>query len=122
MDKIIMVYMLLSKTFLRRSCKAYLGQLDVKALERVREALTRAEKTEVVPYWRHLCGAEPHEWQIVVSEDGKTVFFTGGIKWRAKLENGILYVDECVTKELLIEVIDEALRQASTLRCESWSR
>jgi len=105
-----------TRTFLKRNCNAYLAQLDVSVLEKALEALVRVKEVKRMPEWRHYCGAEPRYWDVTINDDGSVVF-EGGIVWRAKVENNILYTDGCTTRGLLIDVVDEAIKQASTLKC-----
>ena len=106
----------ITKTFLKRNCEAYLAQLDTSILEKAREALMRIKEVRKVPEWRHYCGAQPRYWDIIINDDG-SISFNGGIVWRAKVEDNILYTDGCTTRGLLIGVVDEAIKQASSLKC-----
>ena len=106
----------ITKTFLKRNCEAYLAQLDTSILEKARDALMRAKEARKVPEWYHYCGAQPRYWDIIINDDG-SIMFEGGIVWRAKIEGEILYTDGCTTRGLLIDVIDEAIKQATSLKC-----
>jgi len=106
----------ITKTFLKRNCEAYLSQLDVSILEKALEALVRVKEVKKVKEWRHYCGAQPRYWDITINDDGSVVF-EGGIVWRARIEGNTLYTDGCTTRGLLIDVVDEAIKQASTLKC-----
>jgi len=90
--------------------------LDVSVLEKALEALVRVKEVKRVPEWRHYCGAEPRYWDIIINEDG-TILFEGGIVWRARIEGNTLYTDGCTTRGLLIDVVDEGIGQASSLKC-----
>jgi hypothetical protein len=101
-----------------RGCKTYLAQLDVPTLEKALEAVLKVGEVKKVPEWRHYCGEKPRYWYISIQDDG-TIMFKGGTVWRAEIKNDTLYIDGCTTRGLLIDVIDEGLRQARVLasRC-----
>jgi hypothetical protein len=109
----------ITKTFLKNNCQAYLAQLDASVLEKAREALMKIREMKKVPEWRHYCGAEPRYWDIMINDDG-TIIFDGGIKWHAEIKGDIFYTDGCTTRGLLIDVLDEGIRQARTLNCNRW--
>ena len=111
------INMWLTKTFLKNNCEAYLAQLDVSVLEMAREALLKVKEARKVPEWRHYCGAEPRYWDVEIKEDG-TVSFEGGSVWRAAIKGDVLYTDGCVTRGLLLDVIDEGLRHVQALKCD----
>ena len=116
-EKKVTINMWLSKIFLKKSCDKYLAQLNVVILEHARDALMRIKEVKKVKEWRHYCGAEPRYWEIEIKDDG-SVEFKGGIVWRAKVEGDILHTDGCTTRGLLIDVIDEGIRQVSSLKCK----
>jgi hypothetical protein len=103
-----------------RGCKTYLAQLDVPTLERALEALLKVGEVRKVHEWRHYCGEKPRYWYISVRDDG-TIVFDGGTVWHAEIKDSTLYTDGCVTRGLLIDAIDEGLRQAKSLvsRCNN---
>jgi len=76
----------------------------------------RVREVKKVDEWRHYCGAEPRYWEVEFEDDG-TVSFKGGTVWRAEVKGNVLYTDGCTTRGLLVDVIDEALKQATSLRC-----
>ena len=103
-----------------RGCKTYLAQLDVPTLEKALEALAKVGEVKRVPEWRHYCGERPRYWYIEIKDDG-TIVFEGGTVWHAEIKDGTLYTDGCTTRGLLIDVVDEGLKQARTLasRCNN---
>jgi IS4 transposase len=103
-----------------RNCKAYLDQLNVPTLERTLEALLKVKETKKAPEWRHYCGEKPRYWYISARGDGAIVF-DGGTVWHAEIKDGTLYTDGCTTRGLLVDVIDEALKQVRMLapRCNA---
>jgi hypothetical protein len=106
----------ITKTFLKKNCEAYLKQLDMATLDTARKALESVRKTERVHEWRHYCGLEPRYWDISVRDDG-TIVFEGGLVWHAEVKDGVLYTDGCVTRGMLIDVVDKGIRQLSSLKC-----
>jgi len=94
-----------------------LAQLNLSIIEMAREALMRAKEVRKVLEWRHYCGEKPRYWDIEIKEDG-TVSFKGGSVWRAEIKGDVLYTDGCTTRGLLIDAVDEGLRQASSLKCQ----
>jgi hypothetical protein len=112
----VKVNMWLSKTFLRNNCDEYTSQLNVRLLEKVKDSLAKVEDVVKVYDWKHNCGMEPRYWDIEVKNDN-SIEFNGGTVWKAVIKGNILYTDGCVTKELLKEVISEALSQAVRLKC-----
>jgi len=117
-QKEIMINMWLSKTFLKNACETYREQLNSSILEMAREALVNVKEVRRVYEWRHYCGEKPRYWYIKIKEDG-TVSFEGGTVWRAMIKDNTLYTDGCVTKALLMGVIDEGIRHATSLKCGS---
>ena len=101
-----------------RNCGAYLAQLDMPTLEKALEALVKVREVKRVPEWRHYCGEKPRYWYIEIKDDGAVVF-DGGTVWHAEVRGDTLYTDGCITKGLLIDAVDEGLRQVRLLasRC-----
>ena len=118
-ERTVMINTWLTKSFLR-NCGAYIAQLNVDILERAREALMTAKEIKRVHDWRHYCGERPRYWYISIRDDGSIVF-KGGTVWHAEVKGNVLYTDGCTTRGLLIDVVDEGLRQVKMLasRCNN---
>jgi len=113
----VLINMWLSKTFLKHNCGKYLSQLNKPLLEEVKLSLIRVKEIKKVSDWRHYCGEKPRYWELEIKDDGSIVF-NGGTVWHAEIKGDVLYTDGCITRGLLLDVIDEGIRQASTLKCQ----
>jgi hypothetical protein len=113
-ERTVMVNTWLTKSSLR-NC-AYMEQLNVDILERAREALMTAKEIKRVYDWKHYCGEKPRYWYISIRDDG-TIIFEGGTVWHAEVKRDVFYTDGCTTRGLLIDVIDEGITHARTLKC-----
>jgi hypothetical protein len=111
------INMWLSKTFLKYNCNKYLSQLSIPLLEGVKLSLIRVKEIKRVPEWQHYCGAQPRYWEIEMKDDG-SIEFSGGTVWHAIIKGDLLYTDGCITRGMLLDVIDEGIRQASSLKCQ----
>jgi hypothetical protein len=116
-QKKVLINMWLSKTFLKHNCGKYLSQLNKSLLEEVKLSLIRVKEQKEVPDWYHYCGAHPRYWEIEIKDDG-SIEFDGGTVWRAEIKGNVLYTDGCITRGLLLDVVDEGIRQASSLKCQ----
>jgi hypothetical protein len=106
----------ITKTFLRNNGDYYTSQLNANSLvlEVAKNALQNQNVKEVRTDWEHYCGAEPRYWDIEI--DGDTIYFNGGNVWKARIEGDVLYLDNCATKEMLLNVVNEGLKQVGILK------
>jgi hypothetical protein len=105
----------ITKTFLRNNYDYYTSQLNANSLvlDVVKNALQNIKEVRNTR-WKHYCGAEPRYWDIEI--DGDIIYFNGGNVWKAKIQGDVLYLDNCTTKEMLLNVVNEGLKQVGILK------
>ena len=107
----------ITKTFLRKYYEEYVSQLIENSfvLKVAKTALDNVTREERNTGWGHYCGAYPRYWEIEIN-DNTIIYFTGGYAWKAKVDGNILYLDNCLEKEYLLDAINEGLKQINIVK------